>query len=191
MNPDLSSLLRRMSNHNHKVTFRFPSHFIHVRFNPIRAKDQRRKDLIEFFRTEVLLPAARFAYRAMQPEYAGEDNLPSRIWKRARGMCLNACSNLDVMLDDGFVTLTFTVVTHTMVEERDLRKMLDAIENHIGMEQVIHSENKKLRKEHSTVFDKYEDWRNGAYSDIQKAILNATFFQTPDEGVYTIQSTYI
>lgn len=191
MTADLHSLIKRLRNHDHKVTFRFPSHFIHVRFNPIRAKDQRRTDLIEFFRTEVLLPAARFAYRAMQPEYVGEDNMPSRIWKRARGMCLNACSNLDVMLDDGYVTLTFTVVTSSLVEERDLRKLLDAIDNHIGMEQIIHSENKKLRKESSAAFDKYEDWRNGAYSDIRHAIQNSTFFGTPGEGIYTIQSTYI
>lgn len=189
--PSLEHLMRGLHNHDHTVNFRFPSHFIHKRFNPIRAKDQRRTDLIEFFRTEVFLPAARFAYRAMQPEYAGEDNMPSVVWKRARGMCLNACSKLDVLLDDGFVTLTFTVVTRSLVEEHDLRKMLDAIDNHIGMEQVIHSQNKELRKGNSEAHDKYEDWRNGAYHDIQTAILNATFFNSPDQGVYTIQSTYM
>lgn len=186
-------LLRRLSKHEHTVAFRFPSHFLHTRFNKIRAKDQQRTDLIDFFRMEVFQPAARFAYRASQIEYIGDQEIPQRLWAKAKRMCMHACSRLDVVLDDGFVTLRFNVVTHMLVEERDLHILLDAVEAQLSHEQYFYAEQEKRRLEFhpDSKPDKYEEWRSGVYSDIQKALMNATFLREPNQGIYLIQSTMI
>jgi hypothetical protein len=186
-------LLKLMSKHEHAVIFRFPSHFIHERFNKIRAKDRQVQELREFFRQEVFLPAARFAYRATQIEYIGDQNAPQMYWKKAKGMCMHACSKLGAYLDDGYVSLNFDIVAQGLLEERTLRTLLDMIDVMCAHELFAYEEQNKHRLQFhpDSQPDKYEEWRAGVYRDLQRAIMSATFIGTPDDGSYTIQSKMI
>lgn len=186
-------LVKMLSKHEHAVIFRFPSHFIHTRFNKIRAKDQQVHDLREFFRQEVFLPAARFCYRASQAEYIGDGNAPREFWKKSKGMCMHACSKLGAYLDDGFVSLHFDMVTQGLLEERTLRTLLDMLDNMIAHELFEYDEHEKRRLQFhpDAKPDVYEEWRAGVYRDLQRAILNATFIGANGEGTYSIQSKMI
>lgn len=186
-------LMQFISKHEHAVIFRFPSHFIHERFNKIRSKDEQVMALREFFRQEVFMPAARFAYRASQIEYIGDQNVPQMFWKKAKSMCMHANHKLGAYLDDGWVTLSFDIVSRGILEERTLRMLLDVIDNLISHEIYKYDQSEeRLLKEHPDAKpDRYEAWRAGVYRDLQRAILNATFFEGSGEGSYTIQSKMI
>jgi hypothetical protein len=186
-------LVKMLSKHEHAVIFRFPSHFIHERFNKIRAKDQQVQELREFFRQEVFMPAARFCYRASQVEYIGDGNAPREFWKKSKRMCMHACSKLGAYLDDGWVSVHFDMVANGLLEERELRTLLDMIDNMIAQElfEFDEQEKRRLQFHPDSKPDNYAAWRAGVYRDLQRAILNATFFETTGEGTYSIQSKMI
>nr|DAF93496.1 MAG TPA: hypothetical protein [Myoviridae sp. ctshb19] len=175
----------------HIVTFRFASPDMEARFKfrpsgARRGREQIQHDLRDFWRNEVLTPAMRFCWRAQQPEYQIEGNLPDQFWKSAQLACQSAIRECWVYFDGGFVTVQMAIFAHPidLLARKDMQKLTGAIEAAIGTElSQLERELISYKDTPDVAPDKYEVWRERVYRDIQRGLMDDFF----SDGVLLIQ----
>uniref|UniRef100_A0AB39CD83 Uncharacterized protein n=1 Tax=Pseudomonas phage HRDY3 TaxID=3236930 RepID=A0AB39CD83_9VIRU len=168
----------------HIVTFRFVSPDMEARFKfqpngkARRGREQAEHDMRDFWRNEVLTPAMRFCWRAQQPEYQIEGNLPDAFWKSSQRMCQSAIRECWAYFDGGWVTIQMGIFAHPieLMARKEMQQLTGAIEGALGTElRQIEQENLSYRGVEGLTPDKYEIWRERVYRDIERGFLDDFF----------------
>lgn len=159
------------------VTFRFEGPTMEKRFRNVawhpqsqraparRGREQAEHDMREFMREEVLLPAARWAYRASQQEYVGSQDVNPAYWRRVMRTCRHAAYKCWVYFDAGHITVQMEVLCKAIGTVHDQNTLMCGIESLLNFEIGLSTRN----IEHS-MQDQYEMMRMQIYKEMLRGI---------------------
>jgi hypothetical protein len=166
------------------VTFRFPSPDMEARFKfqpngkALRGREQAQHDMREWWRHDVLIPAARFCWHAQQPEYQQlEGMMPDEFWKKSKRICDHATRDCWVYFDGGFVTVQMEIFAHAIpiYARKEMQHLTGAIEAALMLEiGVIEADMARPLPEGAEP-DKFQNWRLRVYKDIRSGLMDDFF----------------
>lgn len=126
-----------------------------------RGRNQAEHDMREFVREEILLPSARWAYRASQHEYVVAQDTNPIYWRKVMRSCRQAAHKCWVYFDGGYITLQMEIMCKGLGTVHDKNVLMCGIESLLNFEI-----NQTERNISQVMQDQYELARLQIYKDM-------------------------